>query len=548
MQVLSNVGGDEGGETREGGTRMRVALYARVSSEKQDTDLSISAQLRALRDWAARNGCFIVKEYVDEAESGRSIDRPGFKQMIGASRQKSRPFDAILVWKLSRFARSRQDSIIYKSLLRKQGIQVISINEPVEDTPSGRLLEGIIEVIDEFYSANLGQEVLRGMRECASRGFYVASNTPYGYQRVKVSDGSKERPKLEAHPHHAPVAAGIFREFLAGAGLKDIARALNSEGILAPRGKRWGKTTLHKILINEAYTGTLVWGHTSKSSQKVPPVRVEDAWEPIVDRETFNRVQSLLRERAPVHLHPRRAHSHYLLSGLARCGHCGKALVCQEAKSGQFSYYICNTLLKQGAGTCQAPYLNSRKFEKVVIDKIKERILTEENLHELVRLVNEEIDTAASETRQRLETVMAEIADVHRRLGRLYDALETGKLTLNDLAPRIQALRQQEDQLQAARLNLEYLLADRGIQLADEEVVRSYVDDLREVLANSSIPEQKAFIRSFVKEVRVSGKEVVLTYTIPLPPEGTLQEPAAVLDTVHYGGAGGTRTPTALAT
>ncbi len=97
----------------------------------------------------------VVKQYIDEVESGRSIDRPGFKEMIVAARCKPSPFEAILVWKLSRFARNREDSIIYKSLLRKQGVQVISINEPMEDTPSGRLLEGIIEVIDEFYSANL---------------------------------------------------------------------------------------------------------------------------------------------------------------------------------------------------------------------------------------------------------------------------------------------------------------------------------------------------------------------------------------------------------
>ena len=193
-----------------------------------------------------------------------------------------------------------------------------------------------------------------------------------------------------------------------------------------------------------------------------------------------------------------------------------------------------HTLLKQGAGACQAPYLNSRKFERLVIDKIKERILTEENLRELVCLVNEEMDAAASEHRQRLETVMAEIADAHRRLGRLYDALETGKLTLNDLAPRIQALRHPEDQLQAAQLELEELLTERRIQLADEKMVRSYVENLREVLTNSSIPEQKAFIRSFVKEVKVTGNEVLLTYTIPLPPEGSLQETAGVFDTVHY--------------
>jgi len=148
---------------------MRVALYARVSSERQDTDLSISAQLKALREYASRNGCIVVKEYIDEAESGRSIDRPGFKQMVAACRQKAPPFETVLVWKLSRFARNREDSIVFKTLLRKHGVQVISITEPFEDTPTGRLLEAIIESLDEFYSANLGQEVLRGMRESASQ-------------------------------------------------------------------------------------------------------------------------------------------------------------------------------------------------------------------------------------------------------------------------------------------------------------------------------------------------------------------------------------------
>jgi site-specific DNA recombinase len=147
----------------------KVAIYARVSSEKQDVALSLSAQLRALREYAAKNGYQVVREFVDEAESGRSITRPAFKQMVAAARQRNSPFDAILVWKLSRFARSREDSIVFKALLRKHGVQVLSITEPFDDTPTGKLLEAIIESLDEFYSANLGQEVLRGMRESASR-------------------------------------------------------------------------------------------------------------------------------------------------------------------------------------------------------------------------------------------------------------------------------------------------------------------------------------------------------------------------------------------
>ena len=522
---------------------MKVALYTRVSSERQDTDLSITAQLKLLREYANRNEHRIVKEFVDEVESGKTTARrSAFKEMVSMARRPSKPFEAILVWKFARFARNREDSVVFKALLRKHGVKVISISEPSDDTPTGRLLEAIIECLDEFYSDNLGQEVIRGMRESASRGFYMCSRPPYGYRRVKVRDGSRERPKLEIHPQQAPVVARIFREFLAGAGLKGIARTLNTEGIAAPRGKKWGKTTIHGILVNETYKGTLVWGRHSHDSQNLSPIRVDNAWEAIVDDQTFGGVSVLLKERAPAKLHPRRVASRYLLSGLAHCGYCGKALVCQEAKGGQFSYYICGTLLKQGAGTCEAHYLNKEKFERLVVDKIKERILTEDNLRDLVRLVNEGMDAAASDNRQRLDTVVAELADVHRRLDSLYDALETKKLSIEDLAPRIQALRHREDQLQAARLELEGTLAERKIELADDNLVQSYVQDLKEVLGNSPLPEQKTFIRSFVREIKVTGREVLLTYTIPLLPNGRNHETIGVLDTVQYGGPFWTRT------
>ena len=157
---------------------MKAAIYARVSSERQDVDLSISAQLKALREYAERNGHYVVTEFVDEAESGKTTDRPAFRDMISQARRATKPFELILVWKYSRFARNREDSIVFKTMLRKAGVQVISITEPFEDTPTGRLLEAMIESLDEFYSANLGEEVTRGMRESASRGFYILATHP----------------------------------------------------------------------------------------------------------------------------------------------------------------------------------------------------------------------------------------------------------------------------------------------------------------------------------------------------------------------------------
>jgi len=513
---------------------MRVALYARVSSEKQDVDLSISAQLRSLREYTARNGHEVIKEYVDEAESGKTTARPAFREMISAARRSQKPFDLILVWKYSRFARSREDSIVFKTMLRKNGIRVVSISEPAEDTPTGKLLEAMIESLDEFYSANLGEEVTRGMRESASRGFYISATAPFGYCKIRVKDGVKERPKLDIEPNQARIVSRIFSFVFEGKGLLEIAKQLNKEGIAASKGRGWTKSTVHKILTNEVYTGTQVWGRSS--IRDMPPIRVENAWPAIINRITFDRVQILLKDRAPICLHPKRVASRYLLSGLARCGHCGKALVGQDAKSGQFTYYVCGTLLKKGEGSCPTRYLNSQKFENLVIDKIKEHVLTTENLTRLVHIVNEEMDGLAIEYRRRLESILDDIVDVSRRLERLYDALETGRIQLADLAPRIQQLRQRQEQLQATRLELEQELSDRRVELADAETVAQCVVDLRNTLSESSLAERKSFVRSFVKEVKVTGDEVLLTYTIPMLPEGMTEEKLPVLSIVHDGG------------
>jgi site-specific DNA recombinase len=513
---------------------MRAALYARVSSEKQDVDLSISAQLKALREYALRNGHEVVKEFVDEAESGKTAARPAFRDMIAAARRAQKPFELILVWKYSRFARSREDSIVHKTMLRKNGVRVVSINEPSEDTPTGKLLEAMIESLDEFYSANLGEEVTRGMRESASRGFYMPAQAPFGYRRVKVKDGGKERPKLEIEPNQSRAVAAIFNHVLQGKGLMEVAKQLTRDGIAGPGRKGWLKTTVRKILTNEVYTGTLVWGRDS--ARDLPPVRVENAWPAIVNKDVYTQVQILLKDRAPVSLHPKRVASRYLLSGIARCGYCGKALVGQDAKSGRFTYYVCGTLLKRGAGSCPARYLNSEHFERLVTDKIKEHVLTSENLTRLVDMVNEDMDNLAVEYRGRLDNVIDEIADVNRRLERLYDALETGIVQLADLAPRIQQLRQLQDHLQTTRLQLEQELSDRRVELADAETVASCVSDLRSLLNESTLAERRSFIRSFIKEVKVTGDDVLLTYVLPMMPKGITEERLPVLSIGHGGG------------
>jgi site-specific DNA recombinase len=513
---------------------VKVALYARVSSEKQDTDLSISAQLRALREYAARMGCQVVREFVDEAETGRTTARPAFRDMINLARRPNKPFEQILVWKYSRFTRSREDSIIYKAMLKKVGVQVVSINEPFDDTPTGRLLEAIIESLDEFYSDNLGEEVTRGMRESAARGFYLSSRPPYGYRKVRVKDGSRDRTKLEPDPGQVGIVVAIFDEVINGKGLTEIVRGLNQKGIPGPNGKGWGKTGLYSILTNEIYTGVFVWGRNSKRGNE--PIRTVNACLPVVDRATFEKAQSLMTERMPKRVHPRRVSSPFLLSGIACCGYCGKALVGRYAKSGQFAYYVCGTLDKKGRGACKAGYINADKFETLVVSKIKERILTKGNLIQLVKMVNKEMDLETKAFQEELNMLSDSVTDTNRRLERLYDAIETGKVNLDELVPRIRELQDRQGQLQLRRIEIENQMSDRRVELADLETISGYVDDLHELLKEGSLAERRAFIRSFVKEVRVTGNEAVLSYSIPLLPEKVAIEKEGVLPTVQYSG------------
>ena len=526
-----------------------AALYARVSSDRQDVDLSVAAQLRALRDHARKNGYIVAREYVDEAESGRIADRPEFRKMIDAASKTNAPFREILVWKFSRFTRKREHAVAFKSMLRRKGVRVVSITEQADDTPTGKLLEGIIESVDEFYSENLAQEVTRGMREAASRGFWVASRTPYGYNRVMVQDGPKKRPTLEPDPDAARVVKRIFDMAEAGTGMLKIAQALNDEGIASPAGKLWSKNGIHFILRNEVYTGALVWG--AKGKGKDEPVRVEKAFPSIVSKTRFRRVNRLMRSRAPKRAHPRRVGSTYLLSGLVKCKACNRALSGQDAKSGQFAYYVCQSIMKRGKDACDTPRLNARRFEELVVGKIRSNILTESSITELVKVVDEEMDGVAREQRKRLQTVEDELEDVKRKLGRIWHVIETTDIDMADAAGRIKEHRDRQERLEDAAAEARAILADRRAVLDDVETITAYAKDMRDFLNESELTERRAFIESFVKEIVVMPGDALMRYTVPMPDDSLIPGRAAekvalngsVLSTVKNGGAEGTRTP-----
>ena len=310
------------------------AVYLRVSTADQ-LELSPDAQKRMILDYAKRNNILISDEYVfiDEGISGRKAEkRPAFMKMIATAKKKPKPFDVILVHKFDRFSRSREDSIVYKSLLRKEcGVQVISITEHIEDDKFAVILEAMLEAMAEYYSLNLADEVTKGMTEKALRGGYQAK-PPMGYEIKHKGD----LPTII--PAEAEIIKKIFLMY-AEEHLSpyEICRHLNSLGLKTQKGNTFERRTIEYILQNPTYEGMTRWNRTQNSTNTVKDksewIIAKGDFEPIISEEIYNRAQErFAREFRPSGSRSSASQKHWL-SGLIKCSSCGRTL--SSSKSGR---------------------------------------------------------------------------------------------------------------------------------------------------------------------------------------------------------------------
>jgi chromosome segregation ATPase len=189
------------------------------------------------------------------------------------------------------------------------------------------------------------------------------------------------------------------------------------------------------------------------------------------------------------------------------------------AKSGKYLYYECDARFKKGKDSCVGLRVRKDMVENFVLEKIKEDILTKENLAKLVSLVNSELLNTNSHQEKQLNDTEKNLGQISGKLTKLYEALENGKLEMDDLAPRIKELRAQQNELQQQRNNLLSKIKSGNPEQLETNEVMSYVVEMEQVLSEASFLQQKSFLRRFVKRVEINPKGFVLEYTIPLPLE-----------------------------
>ena len=379
-----------------------VFIYARYSSHMQ-TDMSIKAQLRAIKEFC-KDKYKIIGTYVDEAKSATNDARPEFQRMI--SDTKNTNVQAVIVHKLDRFSRNRYDAYMYKALLEKRNVKLISVTEQIDNSPEGEFMESIMFAMSDFYSKNLAREVQKGKKEAAHQALYLGGTPAYGYD-------VDENRKYILNPKESKAVKLIFDMYLNDYSYQQIADALNKRGCRTKKGLEFNKNSFSSILENaERYAGVYIYNKTEKKrcdgtrnshAQKADEeiIKISGGMPRIISDETFYKVKEKMKINKEIigKFHSKR---YYLLNGLIRCGECGKSYTGNTSYAGRnktkYSIYRCKCsnkdvniiYLNDYILTLISDMIFDNRYKEVILrklnDKLKKRI--KENTNKMVSYKN----------------------------------------------------------------------------------------------------------------------------------------------------------------
>lgn len=339
-----------------------AAVYIRVSTDSQ-TEYSPDAQLKAIKEYAKKHDLEIDTKYIykDEGISGRKAEkRPAFMQMVATAKTKPHsPFSVILVHKFDRFARNREDSIVYKSLLKREcQVEVISITEDFGDDKFSVILEAMLEAMAEYYSLNLSDEVKKGMTEKAGRG-EPQTKAPFGY--------IMKNKNLIIDEEKSKIVKMIFNDFSLGMGFQAIAKKLNKMLIRTNKNNKWEVRTIEYVLRNPVYKGYTLWTPGAKNSwdfnfRKENGILKKGNFEPIIDETVFDEIQNKISKNKSLYKYSK-GNNFYWISKLVKCSDCGSTLTTQKRSLQCIGY---------SHGTCYVSHsITYNRICPAILDQIK---------------------------------------------------------------------------------------------------------------------------------------------------------------------------------
>ena len=498
---------------------LRAALYLRVSTARQaEHDVSIPDQKRQGEAYCEARGLQLVETFIEPGASATNDRRPEFQRMIEAGTSKPAPFDVVVVHSFSRFFRDHFELEFYVRKLAKNGVKLVSITQEMGDDPMHVMMRQIMALFDEYQSKENAKHVIRALKENARQGFWNGSLPPIGYRTVAAEQrGAKVKKKIEIDPLHADTVRLIYRLALEGdgttgqMGVKNIVSYLNSRRIFTRDGGRWGIGQVHRILTRRTYMGEHEFNKRTKTKELKPVSEIVIVpVPPIIDPETFDAVQKLLKARNPKVMPSRVISGPTMLTGLIHCAKCGGAMTIRTGKGGRYRYYACSMKARQGPTACEGMAVPMEKLDDLVADHLEKQLLQPERLETVLAAALDRREEHAERRREHIAELNKRSTESESRLKRLYDAIEAGVADLDDpaLKDRIDGLKAIRDQAKADADRAQAMLQNSGQKAVTPQMLRKFATTARQRIRLDGGGYRRDHLRALAQRVEVAEGEV----------------------------------------
>ena len=487
-------------------------ILARYSTDQQNPD-SIEVQVRKCTEWCNTNALPILGIFADMAVSGMKDTRPQYEMMMMQLRQERA--DTVVIYDQSRMFRKMTAWFAFRDELTKMGVSVVSVTQPMigKDLrdPTNFLAEGSMALFNQIWALQTRQKVMEKMRYMANNGQHTGGKPALGYV---VKDG-----RLVIHEEEAKTVRRIFREYASGMSYRDIIGGLNRDGLKTKRGNAFGSNSLHDMLHNEKYIGTIVYGaspyredgtRNTHSKDGTNVIRIEDALPAIVDKETFYKVQERMvqNKRQQGGREPQKRE--YPLKGKVFCGECKAAMTISTSQR-VYDYYKCTA--KKRKHDCDNTPISVDVLESTVLEYVRGLLANSQAVDAVIRIMREQASQIQSGAVERLRRLVDEDREVSRLLDNAVEAVLSGlnsptiKKRINELEARKNGIDQE----------MKALRREVDATTATEADIRR----LFELYANQRLRDSSALL-DLVARVEVSKDSITIWTMLDTDPDGKL--------------------------
>lgn len=479
----------------------RTRSYLRYSDHKQDEGFSIEYQMSEIEEFIFRNGLELQKHHIDQAISGTKVaGREAFFDLVNDVKEGM--VDVIVVYKLNRIFRNAYESQKYRKLFKKHGVKLMSVTQQIdEETSAGRLMTNVLSDIDQYQSETISDHVKSSMREMARQGYFTGGTVPFGYTLEVVENGKKPRKKYKPDETEQEVVRKIFELYADGSSLRYLQNYLTDHGFVTRQGKKFGITTIARMLGNDFYIGTLRY-----STQGYEDIVVENAVAPIIPEDLWRKVQE--RKNARKLVQPRKRKGLYALTGKIYCGMCGAHFYGMQSGSTQngkhyaYRYYVCAN--RKGYQACQCDRIRKDFIEDTVLQELKKRVLNEDAIARLASEVSAICSSSPTELTAEIKRLGKRKKEVEEQIDTLLEMRLAGEMSATILKKKSVVL-----EAELADIDLQiFALDERRKHSVTAESVEKYLRTMLDHAESTDDEVLKVLFDNFVERIVIDNERV----------------------------------------